>query len=305
MDMDDPRKAIGIGCCCLSTIGMVILVFMSFASLDATEIGLDYSSITKSVDPMIYQSGYHFIGFGHKFIKFPSTVQSMEFSTDSRRPAIQSRTEDGLMITFKATVQYTLQASNLLSLFMKYGEFYESPCEKHVIETLNDAATRYDANSFFTATDTINTRMRDDLQVTLNDECYADVRFFQISGVDLPNKFEHAIQETQVQENEINTALAEKNNIGIELKTEIGNATNTMDVIINRAKAQAEADIQRNEGNMDSLSQNIQLQSDAYRGLKTALSMTTDQLLKYIRQQVINEYDQSQLVVTIPTRGAA
>jgi len=80
------------------------------------------------------------------------------------------------------------------------------------------------------------------------------VRFFQISGVDLPNKFEHAIQETQVQENEINTALAEKNNIGIELKTEIGNATNTMDVIINKAKAQAEADIQKNDANMESLS---------------------------------------------------
>jgi hypothetical protein len=105
MDMDDPRKAIGIGCCCLSTIGLVILVFMSYSTLDATEIGLDYSSITKSVDSTIYQSGYHFIGFGHRFIKFPSTVQSMEFKDKS---SILSRTEDGLQITFKATVQYQL-----------------------------------------------------------------------------------------------------------------------------------------------------------------------------------------------------
>jgi len=50
---------------------------------------------------------------------------------------------------------------------MKYGENFRSPCEKHVIETLNDAATRYDANSFFTSTDSINTKMREDLQVTL------------------------------------------------------------------------------------------------------------------------------------------
>ena len=283
--MDDPRKAIGLGCCCLSAIGLTILIFMSYSTLDATELGLDYSSITKSVDQTIYQSGYHFIGFGHKFIKFPSTVQSLEFSgsTNSRRPSIQSRTEDGLMISFKATVQYQLQASKLYPLFMKYGENYESPCEKHVIETLNDAATRYDANSFFTSTDTINTKMYDDLKITLNDECYADVKFFQISGVDLPNKFEHAIQETQVQENEINTALAEKNNIGIELKTEIGNATNTMDVIINKAKAQAESDIQKNDLNMESLAANLQLQADAYANLKTQLGMTNAQLLKYIR----------------------
>jgi hypothetical protein len=50
-----------------------------------------------------------------------------------------------------------------------------------------------------------------------------------------------------VQDNEINTALAEKNNIGIELRTAVGNATNTMDVIINKAKATADADINKNE----------------------------------------------------------
>ena len=81
---------------------------------------------------------------------------------------------------------------------MKYGEKFRGPCEKHVIETLNDAATRYDANSFFTSTDSINTKMREDLQNTLSSECHSDVRFFQMSGVDLPNKFENAIQETTV-----------------------------------------------------------------------------------------------------------
>jgi regulator of protease activity HflC (stomatin/prohibitin superfamily) len=119
----------------------------------------------------------------------------MEFSSQrtANRPPIESRTEDGLQITFKATVQFQLQMLNLFKLYMKYGENYKSPCEKHVIETLNDAATRYDANSFFTSTDTINTRMREDLALALSTECFADVRFFQISGVDLPTKFENAI----------------------------------------------------------------------------------------------------------------
>ena len=56
-----------------------------------------------------------------------------------------------------------------------------------------------------------------------------------------------------MQDNEINTALAEKNNIVIELQTSRGNATNTMDVIINKAMAASEADIQRNDANMASL----------------------------------------------------
>ena len=193
--MDDLKK----GICCFCTLTTIILtgilVFFSYASLDATEYGLDYSAITKTIDKTVYSSGYHFLGFGHSFVRFPSTVQSMEFSTQktANRPPIQSRTEDGLQITFKATVQYQYQMLNLYNLYMKYAESYRSPCEKHVIETLNDAATRYDANSFFTSTDTINTRMREDLALTLSNECYADVKFFQISGVDLPNKFENAI----------------------------------------------------------------------------------------------------------------
>ena len=76
---------------------------------------------------------------------------------------------------------------------MKYGSDYKTPCERHVIETLNDAATRFDANSFFTSTDTINTYIKDDLNKTLFIECYADIKYFQMSGVDLPNKFESAI----------------------------------------------------------------------------------------------------------------
>jgi hypothetical protein len=77
-----------------------------------------------------------------------------------------------------------------------------------------------------------------------------------------------------VQDNEINTALAEKNNIGIELRTAVGNATNTMDVVINKAKATADADINKNQANMASLETNIKNQAQAYAGLKSNLGMS-------------------------------
>ena len=303
--MDDPKKAICACCTVTSLVAVALLVFFSYASLDATEYGLDYSSITKTIDSNPYTSGYHFLGFGHTFIKFPSTVQTMEFSSENtaNRPLISSRTEDGLQIQFKATMQYQLQQGKLFSLYMKYGEKFKNPCEKHVIETLNDAATRYDANSFFTSTDTINNQMRDALQTTLTTECFADVRFFQISTVNLPDTFETAISETTIQDNEINTSIAEKNNIGIELQTARGNATNTMDVIINKAKAQAESDIQNNDARMSSLKDNFINQAQGYSGLKTNLGMTNAQLLKYIKAQTISEYDQNSLVVTIPSRA--
>lgn len=120
-----------------------------------------------------------------------------------------------------------MQANKLYDLYMKYGDDYKTPCEKHVVEALNDAATRYNANSFFTATDTINSELKTELNNTLYIECYADIKYFQIADVNLPSKFENALLNTTVMDTEINTAIAEKNNIGIELQTMIGNATNT------------------------------------------------------------------------------
>ena len=70
---DDPKKV--IFCCCGITgiIAIGIFVFFSYATLETNEYGLDYSGISKTVDKQVYTSGYHFLGFAHSFIVYPST----------------------------------------------------------------------------------------------------------------------------------------------------------------------------------------------------------------------------------------
>ena len=77
-----------------------MLIIVSFKSLDINEYGLDYSSISKTIDNQAQQGGIHFLGVGHKFIKYPSTFQTIEFSKDlkSSGPPIKSRTSDGLEV---------------------------------------------------------------------------------------------------------------------------------------------------------------------------------------------------------------
>ena len=49
-----------------------------------------------------YVGGIYFIGVGHSFIKFPRTVQTIEFSKDnSRNGLIKSRTSDGLEVNLE------------------------------------------------------------------------------------------------------------------------------------------------------------------------------------------------------------
>ena len=72
--MDDSKAAVCCFCTVATLVAIGVFLFFSFASLNAYEYGLDYSRITKTIDTQIYGPGYHFLGFGHTFIVYPSTV---------------------------------------------------------------------------------------------------------------------------------------------------------------------------------------------------------------------------------------
>ena len=60
-------------CCCCSCFISFLLIIFGFSSLEATEFGLNYSWISKSISPKVKENGLYFIGIGHSFIKFPTT----------------------------------------------------------------------------------------------------------------------------------------------------------------------------------------------------------------------------------------
>ena len=304
MDMDDPKKVIGCCCCVTAVIAIAGLVFFSFSSLDAQEYGLDYSSISKTIDDKVYTSGYHFLGFAHSFIVYPSVVLNMEFSNDvaADREPIESRTEDGVPLSFKASFQYLLDANRLYDLYMRYGENYRPPCERFAVDILNDAATKHDANSFFTSQDEITTKMQQALNATLANECFAILQDFQLSGIDLPNKFEDAISDTQVQDQDILTAQAEKKTVSIELTTKISKARISQGIIVNNAKASAQSQLQNNEAQNEAFVSVQSTQTDAYAALKEQLGMTNEELLGYIKATAVGIFDQDNRVISLEGR---
>ena len=84
-------------------------MILSFASLEVNEYGLDYSSITKTVSSKPWTGGLHFIKVGHSFLKFPKTVQTVEFSNSAPQangPALKSRTQDGLEVILEISFQF-------------------------------------------------------------------------------------------------------------------------------------------------------------------------------------------------------
>jgi len=132
-------------------------LILSFSSLSVNTYGLDYSPITKQISPIVMDSGFHYLGFMHKFIEYSSSTLSIDFSDggSADRQAIESRSIDGLQVRFAAQFQYTLNKNDLPSLYMRYGEDYKNPCIRYAVDVLNDRATNFTATKFFTEIDTV------------------------------------------------------------------------------------------------------------------------------------------------------
>mmetsp|Transcript_27166 Transcript_27166/g.24044 ORF Transcript_27166/g.24044 Transcript_27166/m.24044 type:complete len:170 (+) Transcript_27166:28-537(+) len=162
---------VGIGCLVVGVISILVLVFTSFRSLEVNEIGLNYSGITKSVDRDLFTSGIHFLGVGHSFIKYPTTVQTFEFSKSrgSDAPNVRSRTKDGLEVELEISFQYLYISTQLYDLYMNYGQKENLPCKKIAIDILTDVATQYKASQFFFDKEKISSTMQKQLNLTFSD----------------------------------------------------------------------------------------------------------------------------------------
>ena len=76
--------------------------------LSAAQYGLDYNGFRKVVSPTAQGSGRYFLGLGHRFIVYPRTYQTIEYSNAPGANAgpLQSRTKDGVEVVVMISFQY-------------------------------------------------------------------------------------------------------------------------------------------------------------------------------------------------------
>ncbi|CAI2376866.1 unnamed protein product [Moneuplotes crassus] len=280
--------AVGVGSLIVGVIAILILIFTSFRSLEVNEIGLNYSGITKSVDRDLYTSGIHFLGVGHSFIKYPTTVQTYEFSKGkgSDAPSVRSRTKDGLEVELEISFQYLYMSLELYDLYMQYGGLEKLPCMKIAIDILTDVATQYKASQFFFDKEKITFAMQKAVNKTFAQYCFATVDYFQLKSIDLPDKYEIAIQETEVMRQDIHKAEAEKAKMQIELETTILQAQIASNININKAEANGQSFYK------------IQYQQAAsLKTIKDALGLSNPDLLDYLRAKILREYPEDKMII--------
>ena len=136
-------------CTCFIVIPSFIMIMMSFSSLPTVEYGLDYNAITLTVDNRTYDSaGLYFLGLGHSFIKFPRTIQTIEFNA-AHADLLHTRTLDGLPLTLGVSFQYRYIPQHLYELYRGYKLKHVHVYENTATAVIANVACNYSAYTFF------------------------------------------------------------------------------------------------------------------------------------------------------------
>merc|ERR1719456_1676246 len=207
------------GCTCAGLITMIVLLSISFQTLDQLDFGLNYNSIGETIEQEVYeQAGLYCLGVAHSFIRYPKTIQTIEFiSEDNDR--LQTRTSDGLPVKLSISFQWRYDPGQLLKNYQTYrgGERYVY--ENVAKATIANVATNFSAYTFFNDKQGIATSMQIQISRVFSETLFATIDAFQITRVELPVEFQNAILDTIQAKQNITAKTRYKENVEVTRQT--------------------------------------------------------------------------------------
>ncbi|GKT35467.1 hypothetical protein ADUPG1_008623 [Aduncisulcus paluster] len=174
--------------------GIFNLLF-GWAKIDVGEVALKRKGLSVKIEDEIYQPGIKLKGMFNKFIKFPTTQQSIEFLSNS--DLIHARTKEGLELALKCSMYYSLQPENLREMYFINLDDYESLLIVYTVDIIRDVAAQYSADIFFSDFAPVAEKILEELTTQLNDKLFITVNTFNISDQDLPDRWEDSKDEYQ------------------------------------------------------------------------------------------------------------
>ena len=142
--------------------------------------------------------------------------------------------------------------------------------------------------------------MYKELNDRIKKEVHCEVVFFQLRSIDLPDPYELAIEQTEVTKQGILRAEANriKNRIVQEMYVE--QAKIAKDITVNQAKGTAESKKLKADAVANTFLNITRSQAESYATLKTNLSFSNDDLIQYLQVNLIQNYPDGKLIISIP-----
>lgn len=271
----------------------VAIFWFSYHTLEVTELGLDFNMITYSVEDRPYANGRWFLGVGHYFIKFPGQVQSLQFQD------LRSRTSDGLEVVLELSFQYQFDRTNIYKVYNKFGLDYENFYVPLAIDEVTEQATLFNASTFFKDRTRVINSMWTSLREVFSSQGFCNVPSFQLKSVSLPSRFETAIQETEVQNQDIQTAQAERLNKEVSAVTEVLKAQKTANRIEINAQGSAETIKLNVAAYVQQYNLSQWLQAESFVPLYEKLGSDEALLLEYLNIRALRDHPSAKSVINV------
>ena len=270
-------------CACFVVIPSIILIVLSFSSLQPIEYGLNFNAITMSLENTTYETaGLYFLGFGHWFIRFPRTIQTIEFMATGENQLLHTRTADGLPLTLGLSFQYRYMPQHLYKLYLTYKDEHHAVYVNTATASIANVACNYSAYTFFNDKQGIATAMQAYLNDKFTKNLYAQIDALQINQVELPVSFQDAILESISTKQNITRSMRFKENMQVTFSTQRMVAEQNANQTVIKAGGVASQTMQRARANAQMTEQTVRAEIAAFANLTSTLSFSSENTLNYL-----------------------
>jgi len=282
MDEDNLKKY-GTFICASFFFGVLVLA-CSWDTVEPTEWGLKYNSLSKSItNDTIYDGGRYLVWPLHSFITFPRTIKTVEFSNrkGAQSQPLRTRTAEGLALELHISFQYKLIAKQIPALYSMSNIDYEATFVRIARDTILQAAGSYEAPKYWES----RAKIADDMHEELNRElqkAHANCVDLQLLRIELPGSYENSIVETQVEVQNSKMKKYEQDAAIIRQQINIMRSQTTQDMQILNATAQAKAYQIRKTAEATAQQNTINMEKDVYSQVQLDLALTPQELNQYI-----------------------
>jgi hypothetical protein len=200
--MESGQKVAICGCCAvLAVIGVIVFASFAFETIAPIEYGIIYNNLSKRIDgSKVYEGGWHYTGITSSFLKFPATIQNVEFTSykGAESAPLEARTQEGLTITMDLSFQYKLVKDKVGDLYNNFTDKYEDSFIRIARGALIEESAKHNSAEYWENRKVIGQQMKNIINERL-ETAHATCESIQILSVELPEKREAAIIKSQVE----------------------------------------------------------------------------------------------------------
>ncbi len=261
------------------------MVLCSFASISPLELGIRVDTLyyTVAKDAGVYGPGLYFTGLTGNLIKYPTSLQIMEFKDDGLAdgPALSTWSNDGQLLSLDMSIFYKVDKDRIFDIFERYEWRWRGPLIRRVWGAVKTETTKHITLEYFENREIIKASLFNATNAVLKAEGFI-LESLQLRQVTIPDDFEKAIQDKQVAGQEILTQIATRNLTLVQADTAVLNAKADAEVEKIKAVSNLKAAVTLAQAQAYGFKQLQDQYADSFGSIAKKFTFTPKDLLKYI-----------------------